>query len=87
MGNDWLNKKNDESVRLYKEIVSINEFDNSIVEEYMKEAAGNKTGLSLSVEDINRYVKYAEYLRLGNHKRLQELYEKSRSQNSLGPCV
>lgn len=58
-GNEWLNKKTDESVRLYKEIVSINEFDNSIVEEYMKESSINKNSSCLSMEDMNRYVKYA----------------------------
>ena len=43
MGNEWLNKKTDESVKLYKEIVSINEFDNSIIEEYLKDSSINKT--------------------------------------------
>lgn len=30
----WLNRKNDESIKLYKEIISIVELDNSIIEEY-----------------------------------------------------
>jgi hypothetical protein len=42
----------------------------------MKESA-------FSGEDVSRYVKYAECLRLGNHKRLQELYEKTKPQQNL----
>jgi hypothetical protein len=30
---------------------------------------------SFKMEDFHKYVKYAEYLRNGNHKRLQEYYE------------
>lgn len=41
----------------------------------MKESA-------FSGEDVSRYVKYAECLRLGNHKRLQELYEKTKPQQN-----
>lgn len=31
---EWLNRKNDESIKLYKEIVSIVELDSSVVEEF-----------------------------------------------------
>lgn len=29
--DDWLNNRSDEAIKLYKEIISINEFDSSIV--------------------------------------------------------
>ena len=33
--SEWLNRKNDPSIRLYKEIISVNEFDESIYEEFI----------------------------------------------------
>lgn len=46
--SEWLNRKNDPSIRLYKEIVSISEFDESIFEEFvdsMKEDVLKKSEL------------------------------------------
>lgn len=31
---EWLNRRNDDSIKLYKEIVSIVELDGSVVEEF-----------------------------------------------------
>jgi len=64
---------------LYKEIVSIYEFDTSIVDEYLEKMIDDPI---LKKSDISKYIKYAEYLRNSNHKRLHELYSKKQSQNS-----
>jgi hypothetical protein len=54
-----LNRKNDESIKLYKEIVSIDELDSSVVEEFTD---GMEHGVVTSRE-IGRFVKYAEHFR------------------------
>lgn len=54
-------------MKLYKEIVSIVEFDASIVEEFTD---GMKEG-AVTASEIGRFVKYAEYLRNKNHRKLK----------------
>lgn len=66
-----MNRRNDESIKLYKEIVSIVELDGSVIEEFTE---GMNNG-PVTKAEIGRFVKYAEYLRNGNHRRLKEYYE------------
>ena len=69
--SEWLNRKNDPSIRLYKEIISIAEFDESIYEEFIDEMKGE----AFPKEDLEKYLKYAEYMRGKNKRRLKEYYE------------
>ena len=66
-GEEWLNRRNDDSIKLYKEIVSVVEMDGSVVEEYVEGMQGGQVGK----EDINRFIKYAQFMRTGNHAQLQ----------------
>lgn len=51
--------------------MSIVELDGSVVEEF---ADGMQEGV-VSNREIGRFVKYAEYLRNGNHHKLKDYYE------------
>lgn len=68
--DEWLNRKSDESIKLFKEIVSIVELDNSVIEEY----TGQVKEEVVSLAEMGRFVKYANYLRDGNEIRLKEYY-------------
>ena len=68
---EWLNRKNDESIKLYKEIVSIDELDGSVISQFTD---GIGEGI-VGVREIGRFIKYAECFRNGNHKKLKEMYE------------
>lgn len=67
---EWLNRRNDESIRLYKEVVSIVELDGSVVEEFGVGLHG-----AVGIPEISRYVKYAEFLRNNKHDNLKEYFE------------
>jgi ribonuclease D len=59
---DWLNRKNDESIKMYKEIISIDEFDDSLAADQIEHVSEKV----LKKYEIARYIKYAQFLRNGN---------------------
>lgn len=71
--SQWLNCKDDPSLKFYKHIISISELDYSLGQDYV----GLMKNDIIRKGELGKYIKYAQYMRSKDYEKLENLYKMS----------
>ncbi len=65
--NSWLNNRNDDAVKLYKEIICTQQLESTILDDKILDQMEEKL---ISKEQMFIFVQYAQHMRMGDIKSL-----------------